>query len=157
DQLVRYFKQHQSILDADSLRRLDINPLRILDSKNPALQACIAEAPSLLDYLDQSSQDHFDGLRRLLDSLGIPYTVNPRLVRGLDYYNQTVFEWVTDYLGAQSTVCAGGRYDGLVDIIGGQSTPAVGFGMGLERVIELFEETAQEKPKTTVHIYVMTS
>jgi len=142
EQLVSYFSDHQSQLDADSQRRLLKNPLRILDSKNPDLQALIEDAPQLLDYLDEDSQDHFERLKLLLDKAGVSYRVNPRLVRGLDYYNRTVFEWVTQDLGAQGTVCAGGRYDSLVEQIGGkQSTPAVGFAMGLERLALLLSKS----------------
>lgn len=139
EQLVAYFQAHEAALDEDSRRRLHTNPLRILDTKNPAMQELVAAAPSLHDHLDATSQAHFAGLRRLLDALGIAYTVNPRLVRGLDYYSHTVFEWVTDELGAQATVCAGGRYDGLVEQLGGKPTPAVGFGMGVERLVLLLE------------------
>ncbi len=136
-QLITYFNGHLDQLDEDSKRRLTSNPLRILDSKNPELQDLIAKAPSFVDHLDEESQQHFSGLRALLDKAKIPYTVNPRLVRGLDYYNKTVFEWVTNDPGAQNTVCAGGRYDGLVEQLGGQPTPAVGFAMGLERLLAL--------------------
>jgi len=137
--LVDYFKAHQAQLDEDSQRRLTTNPLRILDSKNPEMQQLIANTPTLTEYLDEASQTHFDGLRRMLDAMGIAYTVNPHLVRGLDYYGFTVFEWVTDALGAQGTVCAGGRYDVLVEQLGGKATPAVGFAMGLERLVLLLE------------------
>ncbi|MAR90746.1 MAG: histidine--tRNA ligase [Pseudomonadota bacterium] len=137
--LVAYLRQHQDALDSDSQRRLASNPLRILDSKDAGTQAVLAEAPSLEDYLDEESQEHFSQLRRLLDAAGVAYEVNPRLVRGLDYYCKTVFEWVTDALGAQGTVCAGGRYDGLVQQLGGKPTPAVGFAMGLERLVLLLE------------------
>lgn len=140
DELVGYFTAHQDILDADSRRRLQSNPLRILDSKNPALQELIAGAPQLLASLDYESCAHFDELRRLLDAAGVAYRVNPRLVRGLDYYGKTVFEWVTDRLGAQGTVCAGGRYDGLVAQLGGRATPAAGFAMGIDRLVALLEE-----------------
>jgi histidyl-tRNA synthetase len=139
-QLVEYLTEHKAQLDEDSLRRLDSNPLRILDSKNPVMQALIDNAPRLSDCLDDASRAHFDGLRQLLDNAGIAYTINPRLVRGLDYYGKTVFEWVTTELGAQGTVCAGGRYDGLVEQLGGQSTPAVGFAMGLERLLALLDQ-----------------
>ena len=132
--LVDYFRGCLSDLDVDSRRRLDGNPLRILDSKNPQMQAVIGGAPRLPDYLDAGSRAHFDALRDLLNEAGIDYAVNPRLVRGLDYYGKTVFEWVTDRLGAQGTICAGGRYDGLVEYLGGRATPAVGFALGLERL-----------------------
>jgi histidyl-tRNA synthetase len=137
--LVEYLEQRQSQLDEDSLRRLSSNPLRILDSKNPDTQALLNDAPVLSDYLDAESKQHFAELTETLDSAGIAYEVNPRLVRGLDYYCKTVFEWVTDKLGAQGTVCAGGRYDGLVQQLGGRPTPAVGFAMGVERLILLLE------------------
>ncbi|TAM45091.1 MAG: histidine--tRNA ligase [Gammaproteobacteria bacterium] len=136
-ELVRYLESRQAELDEDSQRRLHKNPLRVLDSKNPAMQGVIAGAPALMDYLDDTSRQHFDALRGYLDAAGIPYKVNPRLVRGLDYYTRAVFEWTTDRLGAQSAVCAGGRYDGLVGLLGGQPTPAVGFAVGLERLAEL--------------------
>ena len=137
--LVEYLGQHLDRLDVDSQRRLDSNPLRILDSKNTDTQTVLDNAPSLIDFLDEESQEHFEQLKALLDSAGIVYQVNPRLVRGLDYYNKTVFEWVTDQLGAQGTVCAGGRYDGLVEQLGGKPVPAVGFAMGLERLCLLLQ------------------
>ena len=135
--MVGYLRGHEQALDDDSRRRLETNPLRVLDSKNPDMQAVIASAPSLQEYLDAESVKHFDTLRRLLDQAGIAYRVNPRLVRGLDYYTRTVFEWVTSALGAQGTICAGGRYDGLVEQLGGQATPAAGFALGIERLAEL--------------------
>ena len=135
--LVEYLRGHLETLDEDSRRRLDSNPLRVLDSKNPAMQALIAAAPNLHDHLDEESRRHFEQLCSTLQAANIAYRVNPRLVRGLDYYTRTVFEWVTTDLGAQGTVCAGGRYDGLVEILGGQSTPAAGFAIGLERLAEL--------------------
>ncbi|MES2918409.1 MAG: histidine--tRNA ligase [Pseudomonadota bacterium] len=135
--LVAYLEQHKDKLDADSQRRLGSNPLRILDSKSPETQAVLAEAPRLGDFLGEETQAHFAALCAALDGAGVAYTVNPRLVRGLDYYNKTVFEWVTSELGAQGTVCAGGRYDGLVEQLGGQRTPAVGFAIGLERLLLL--------------------
>ena len=138
--LVDYLSQHKELLDEDSLRRLESNPLRVLDSKNPAMQEMIEAAPKLMDYLDQESKDHFDALKAMLDEAGIKYNINPRLVRGLDYYCKTVFEWVTDDLGAQGTVCAGGRYDGLVEQLGGKPTPAAGFAMGIERLLSLLED-----------------
>lgn len=137
--LVEYLSAREEHLDDDSKRRLTTNPLRILDSKNPEVQTLLTDAPSLIDYLDDESQQHFTGLKNMLDTLGIEYTVNPRLVRGLDYYNATVFEWVTDKLGSQGTVCAGGRYDSLVEQLGGKPTPAVGFAMGLERLVLMLE------------------
>jgi histidyl-tRNA synthetase len=135
--LVDFYKAHEDQLDEDSLRRLDTNPLRILDSKNPQVQALNEQAPSLQDHLDEVSQTHFATLRQLLDDAGIAYVLNTRLVRGLDYYSHTVFEWTTTALGAQGTVCAGGRYDGLVPQLGGKPTPAAGFAMGVERLLEL--------------------
>ncbi len=137
--LVSYLSGYHDQLDGDSQRRLESNPLRILDSKSPDTQKILEEAPKLDDYLDEESLEHFRRLRELLDAAGIEYTVNPRLVRGLDYYGKTVFEWITDSLGAQGTVCAGGRYDGLVEQLGGKPTVAVGFAMGLERLILLLE------------------
>ena len=142
--LVDYFTQHASTLDADARRRLDTNPLRILDSKNPDLQAIIAGAPRLVDRLEPASRAHFDGLQALLEENGIAFTINPRLVRGLDYYNRTVFEWITDRLGAQGTVAGGGRYDGLFEQLGGKPTPACGFAMGIERMILLLQESRNE-------------
>jgi histidyl-tRNA synthetase len=135
--LVEYLRAHIETLDEDSRRRLETNPLRVLDSKNPAMQALIAAAPNLHEHLDEESRRHLEQLCAMLQAAAIPYRVNPRLVRGLDYYTRTVFEWVTTHLGAQGTVCAGGRYDGLVEQLGGQSTPAAGFALGLERLAEL--------------------
>jgi histidyl-tRNA synthetase len=140
--LVAHLRLHEERLDADSRRRLDTNPLRVLDSKNPELADVIATAPSLLEHLGETSRAHFERLCAGLDAAGIAYTVNPRLVRGLDYYNRTVFEWITDDLGAQGTVCAGGRYDGLVAQLGGRDTPAVGFALGVERLLELIDTSA---------------
>ena len=137
--LVEYLSARVEALDEDSRRRLTSNPLRILDSKVPETQALLVDAPKLADYLDEESRLHFDGLRARLDAAGIPYVINPKLVRGLDYYGKTVFEWVTDKLGAQGTVCAGGRYDGLVEQMGGKPTPGVGFAMGIERLVLLLE------------------
>jgi histidyl-tRNA synthetase len=137
EQLVAYFSAYKAKLDPDSLRRLDGNPLRILDSKNPDLQDIIAAAPVLTEYLDEESRRHFDGLQRHLDAVGIKYVINPRLVRGLDYYSHTVFEWVTTQLGSQGAVCSGGRYDGLVSQLGGEGVPAMGWALGQERIIEL--------------------
>ena len=139
EKLLAYLKAHHAELDEDSRRRLEQNPLRILDSKNPTMQDVIAGAPRLAEHLDPASREHFAQLCAYLDAVGVRYTVNPRLVRGLDYYTRTVFEWMSDRLGAQSTVCAGGRYDGLVELLGGQSTPAAGFALGLERLAELLE------------------
>ncbi|AMX03088.1 histidine--tRNA ligase [Microbulbifer thermotolerans] len=137
--LVDYLQARREQLDEDSQRRLERNPLRILDSKNPQTQELLAGAPCLLDFLDEESKAHFDGLKALLDAAGVSYEINPKLVRGLDYYGKTVFEWVTDSLGAQGTVCAGGRYDGLVEQMGGKPTPAVGFGLGVERLVLMLE------------------
>lgn len=139
EQLVTYFSQYEDQLDEDSKVRLHANPLRILDSKNPDMQELIAAAPIMHDALDEESATHFKGLCELLDDNGIEYEINPRLVRGLDYYSKTVFEWITEELGAQGTICAGGRYDGLVEEVGGKPTPAVGFAMGLERLVELID------------------
>jgi len=143
EKLVTYFKQHQALLDEDSLSRLETNPLRILDSKNPDMQEIISAAPVMSDHLDQESAEHFDQLKALLDNLNISYQLNPHLVRGLDYYSKTVFEWVTDSLGAQGTICAGGRFDTLVEHFGGKSTAACGFALGLERLIELIQAASQ--------------
>lgn len=137
EQLVAYLNQHRDALDDDSQRRLSTNPLRILDSKNPAMRELLAGAPRLLDFIGVEARAHFDALCRGLERAGLSAEINPRLVRGLDYYNRTVFEWVTDALGAQGTVCAGGRYDGLIEQLGGKPTPAIGFAMGLERLLEL--------------------
>ncbi|MCH4565077.1 histidine--tRNA ligase [Halomonas sp. EGI 63088] len=139
DLLVAYFERHHALLDEDSRRRLTSNPLRILDSKNPDMAEMLAGAPQLMDHLDDASREHFEQLTALLDAAGIDYVINPRLVRGLDYYGRTVFEWTTTALGSQGTVCAGGRYDGLVEQLGGKPTPAVGFAMGIERLILLLE------------------
>jgi len=141
--LVSYLEQRFDLLDEDSQRRLASNPLRIFDSKVPETQALLVDAPKLADYLDEESRVHFDGLKARLDAAGIPYVINPKLVRGLDYYSKTVFEWVTDQLGAQGTVCAGGRYDGLVEQMGGKPTPGVGFAMGIERLVLLIETLEQ--------------
>ena len=153
--LVDYFSGVKNALDEDSIRRLDHNPLRILDSKNPEMQAIVAAAPLMLDYLDDESSEHFQALKGLLDAAGVSYTVNPRLVRGLDYYSRTVFEWVTDALGSQGAVCSGGRYDGLVEKLGGRATPAVGWAMGIERFVALFEACGGETPATDADVYVV--
>lgn len=149
-----FLSGHKDELDADSLRRLDRNPLRILDSKNPAMQSLLVDAPVLKDFLGQDSAMQFSGFRRLLDDLGVAYEVNPRLVRGLDYYSHAVFEWITDDLGAQGTVCAGGRYDGLVEIQGGKPWPGVGFAMGQERLIELMKSQS-EPGREPPHVYLV--
>ncbi|MET0088512.1 MAG: histidine--tRNA ligase [Candidatus Thiodiazotropha sp.] len=154
--LVAYFSQHPDRLDEDSQRRLHTNPLRILDSKNPEMADLIAGAPSLMEHLGEESRDHFDRLCQGLQAAGVAYVLNPRLVRGLDYYNRTVFEWVTTQLGAQGTVCAGGRYDGLVQQLGGRESTAVGFAMGLERLIALLEETDIMERLPQPHVYLVT-
>jgi histidyl-tRNA synthetase len=153
--LIAYFEEHAELLDEDAKRRLYTNPLRILDTKNPALQALCAAAPKLIDYLGAESLDHFEGVQRVLRDAGVPFTINPRLVRGLDYYNLTVFEWVTDKLGAQGTVCAGGRYDGLVEQLGGKPTPACGFAMGVERLIALIKDAGGEPAAPAPDVYVV--
>ena len=153
--LVDYFSTVKSALDDDSMRRLKKNPLRILDSKNPEMQEIIAAAPLMIDFLDDKSAAHFDGLKMLLDDQGIQYDINPRLVRGLDYYNQTVFEWVTDALGSQGTVCGGGRYDSLVEKLGGRSTPAIGWAMGVERLIGLYETCGGELAESAPDVYIV--
>ena len=151
--LVDYLSDHRDQLDEDSINRLETNPLRILDSKNPDMQALIGAAPSLLDSIDEESAEHFAILSDLLGANGVDYEINPRLVRGLDYYNRTVFEWITDRLGAQGTLCAGGRYDDLVAQVGGKSTPAVGFAMGIERILELAQFSGVELNSNTPGIY----
>jgi histidyl-tRNA synthetase len=152
--LVAYLEKHHDALDADSRRRLVTNPLRVLDSKNPAMQDLIAGAPKLLDDLDPESAAHFEAVKAGLAAAGVPFLVNTRLVRGLDYYNRTVFEWTTDRLGAQGTICAGGRYDGLVEQIGGKATPACGYAMGVERLLELFA-AARTVAAATPDVYVV--
>ena len=154
-ELVAYLSQHESTLDDESRRRLQTNPLRILDSKNPEMKDLIEGAPALLDSLGGESMAHFEALCGGLDTAGVSYVVNPRLVRGLDYYARTVFEWVTNRLGAQGTVCAGGRYDGLVEQLGGRPTPAVGFAMGVERLISLLEERQSELQLASPHAYIV--
>lgn len=154
-QLTEYFRAHYDVLDEDSRRRLEGNPLRILDSKNPELQSLIVSAPSLPDYLDEESRDHFAGLCDRLQALDIAYEINPRLVRGLDYYSRTVFEWVTDALGAQDAVCSGGRYDGLISQLGGEATPAIGFAMGVERVVALLEQQTAEADGPAADVYLI--
>ncbi|MEA3380657.1 MAG: histidine--tRNA ligase [Pseudomonadota bacterium] len=155
DTLVAFLKERADQLDEDSLRRLETNPLRVLDSKNPDVQAAIVDAPALIDHLDDESKAHFDTLCARLTQAGIEFEINPRLVRGLDYYNRTVFEWVTDSLGAQGTVCAGGRYDGLVEQLGGKATPAVGFAMGIERLVLLLTTLTEEGQDTSfADVYV---
>jgi histidyl-tRNA synthetase len=155
EQLQRYFSARESELDEDSRRRLGGNPLRILDSKQPSMRALIEGAPRLPDYLDPESQVHFAALCAGLDALGVAYQVNPRLVRGLDYYSRTVFEWVTDALGSQDAVCSGGRYDGLIAQLGGEPTPAIGFAMGVERVVELLAQAGSVPPAAAPEIYIV--
>lgn len=151
--LVEYFAAHRDSLDEDSRRRLEQNPLRILDSKNPEMQALIADAPSITDHLDDESAAHFEQLKATLDAAGVAYRVNPRLVRGLDYYSRTVFEWLTDRLGAQAAVCSGGRYDALVEQLGGRPTPAIGWALGMERLVELVQDHAPAPPAP--HAYLV--
>jgi histidyl-tRNA synthetase len=153
--LIAYLQQHEAALDADAKRRLHTNPLRILDTKNPALQEIVAGAPQITAYLGAASRAHFEGLQALLQSAGIAFTINPRMVRGLDYYNLTVFEWITDALGAQGTICGGGRYDPLIERMGGKPTPGIGFGMGIERVIELIKESGAVDVAATCDAYVL--
>jgi histidyl-tRNA synthetase len=153
EKLVAYLQQQHDRLDEDSRRRLGQNPLRVLDSKEPGMQAVIAGAPSLLDHLDDESRAHLGKLKQLLDDAGLAYTVNPRLVRGLDYYTRTVFEWTTTRLGAQDAVCSGGRYDGLVEHLGGKPTPGIGFAMGVERLVALMEEEGAPAPIDAPHAY----
>jgi len=153
--LVVYLRERQEQLDEDSRRRLETNPLRVLDSKNPDMQAVLDSAPVLNDYIDDASRSHFESLCGSLDAAGVDYQVNPRLVRGLDYYGRTVFEWVTDQLGAQGTVCAGGRYDGLVEYLGGRATPAIGFALGMERLIGLLDSEAVQTPDRSPHLYIV--
>ncbi len=154
DRLIEYFGGVKSQLDQDSIRRLERNPLRILDSKNPDMQGIVEAAPVMLDHLDTASAEHFEALKALLDAAGVGYRVNPRLVRGLDYYNRTVFEWVTDALGSQGAVCSGGRYDGLVEKLGGRATPAIGWAMGMERFVELFETCGGSALGIDTDVYV---
>ena len=148
-----YFNDNKDQLDEDSLRRLKTNPLRILDSKNKELESLISGAPKMIDYLDDDSNHHFNALKNYLESLDISYKVNPKLVRGLDYYNQTVFEWISNDLGAQGTICGGGRYDGLVEKMGGNATPAIGFAMGLERIALLIEDKSDQIINKRPHLY----
>ncbi|OGI45565.1 MAG: histidine--tRNA ligase [Candidatus Muproteobacteria bacterium RBG_16_65_34] len=154
EQLVRYLESRRDELDEDSRQRLAKNPLRVLDGKNPAMQEVIAGAPSLLDHLDEASRRHFEGVRATLDAAGVRYAINPRLVRGLDYYTRTVFEWTSERLGAQSAVCAGGRYDGLVEQLGGKSAPAAGFALGLERLAELLSVPAAVAAEASPQVYL---
>jgi histidyl-tRNA synthetase len=151
--LVAHFEKHADVLDAEAKGRLHTNPLRILDTKNPAMQDIVESAPKLIDFLGEESRKHFDSLRRLLDAAGQPYRINTRLVRGMDYYNLTVFEWTTDHLGSQGTICGGGRYDGLIEQMGGKSAPAIGFGLGIERLLLLLQELDVPVPAQTADAY----
>lgn len=153
--LIEHFEAHSESLDEEAKRRLHLNPLRLLDSKNPAMQAVIEAAPKLIDFLGESSKEHLATVQRILDAHGVPYTVNPRLVRGMDYYNLTVFEFVTTRLGSQGTVCAGGRYDYLIEQIGGKPAPAVGWAMGVERVLELLKESGVAPQLTAVDAFAV--
>ena len=155
--LIEYFSKQSELLDEDSQRRLHKNPLRILDTKNPSMRELVENAPNLLDYLDEESKQHFAGLKTRLDKMGIDYIVNPRLVRGIDYYNRTVFEWITEDLGAQGTICAGGRYDGLVKQLGGRETSACGFGIGLDRLQLLVEEQNLNKANNNPNVFLVMS
>jgi histidyl-tRNA synthetase len=153
--LIEHLERHRDVLDEDGLRRMYSNPLRVLDTKNPAMQAMADSAPRLFDFLGEESRAHFDGVRQRLDDAGIGYRLNPRLVRGLDYYNLTVFEWVTDRLGAQGTVCGGGRYDGLIELLGGKPAPAVGFAIGMERLLDLWDQTAPPEAAPECEVYIV--
>ncbi len=153
--LIAYFEQHAALLDADAQRRLHSNPLRILDTKNPAMQEMVNGAPQLLDYLGAESRAHFEGVQNILRHHNVPFSINPRLVRGMDYYNRTVFEWVTTALGSQGTVCAGGRYDTLVETFGGKPTPSCGFAMGIERLLELIKESGEQYAPNQCDVYVV--
>jgi histidyl-tRNA synthetase len=155
DKLIAYFEQHKEVLDADAQRRLYSNPLRILDTKNPAMQELVSAAPKLMDELDEEAIKHFEAVQVILKQHGIPFEINPRLVRGLDYYNRTVFEWITTRLGAQGTICAGGRYDGLIEQIGGKPAPACGFAMGVERLLALMQEDGMQNPPAPLDVYVV--
>jgi len=153
--LIRHFEQNAAVLDEEAGRRLHSNPLRILDSKNPAMQAVIETAPRLMDFLGEASLAHFNAVRTILDAAGLAYRINTRLVRGMDYYNLTVFEWVTEQLGSQGTVCGGGRYDGLFEQLGGKAAPAVGFGLGIERLLLLLQELAVPVPSSAPCAYAI--
>lgn len=155
EKLIEYFERNRDKLDADATRRLHSNPLRILDSKNPAMQNLIAGAPRLMDELDEEALKHFEAVQEILRRHDVPYEINPRLVRGLDYYNRTVFEWVTTRLGAQGTICAGGRFDGLIGQIGGKPQAACGFAMGIERLLALLQESGMENPAPALDVYVV--
>ena len=153
--LIAYFEQHSGQLDAEATRRLHSNPLRILDTKNPAMQDLVNAAPKLLDYLQAESRAHFDGVQNILRHHNVPFSINPRLVRGMDYYNRTVFEWVTDELGSQGTVCGGGRYDTLVEMFGGKPTPSCGFAMGVERILELMKAGGERYAPSQCDVYIV--
>jgi histidyl-tRNA synthetase len=155
EKLIAYFEQHQDALDADAQRRLHSNPLRILDTKNPAMQELVGAAPKLMDELEEDALQHFEAVQAILGRHGIAFEINPRLVRGLDYYNRTVFEWVTTRLGAQGTICAGGRFDGLIEQIGGKPAPACGFAMGVERLLALLQEDGMQNPAPPLDVYVV--
>ncbi|WP_298610595.1 histidine--tRNA ligase [uncultured Thiothrix sp.] len=155
EKLIEYFSAHLDVLDEEAKQRLHSNPLRILDTKHPATRLIADAAPSLHDYLDPESKQHFEQLCSMLEAMGIQYVINPRLVRGLDYYTRTVFEWITEELGAQGTICAGGRYDGLVSQMGGQETPACGFAMGMERLLELMQVQEQALSATAPDLYLV--
>ncbi len=153
--LIAYFEKHADILDSDAKRRLYSNPLRILDTKNPTMQEMVNAAPKLLDYLGQDSLAHFEGLQKILQHNNIPYVINPRLVRGMDYYNRTVFEWISDELGSQGTVCGGGRYDPLFEMFGGRQTPSCGFALGVERLIDLLKTQKNSQVTDPVDVYIV--
>jgi histidyl-tRNA synthetase len=153
--LIAHFEARAEVLDDDAKRRLHSNPLRILDTKNPAMQALVEAAPKLMDFLGEASLAHLNAVRAVLDAVGLPYRINPRLVRGMDYYNLTVFEWITDKLGSQGTVCGGGRYDGLFEQLGGKPTPAVGWGMGVERMLLLLEAAGVNPPVGAPDVYAI--
>jgi histidyl-tRNA synthetase len=153
--LIEHLEKHRDILDEDGQRRMYSNPLRVLDTKNPAMQEMADSAPRLFDFLGEESRAHFDGVCQRLADAGIEYRLNPRLVRGLDYYNLTVFEWVTDRLGSQGTVCGGGRYDGLIELLGGKPAPAVGFAIGMERLLDLWEQSVQVEQPAECDVYVV--
>jgi histidyl-tRNA synthetase len=155
DALIAHFERHADKLDADAKNRLHTNPLRILDTKNPAMQEVVESAPKLIDFLGEDSRKHFDTVCRMLEAAGQPYRINPRLVRGMDYYNRTVFEWVTDQLGSQGTICGGGRYDGLIEQMGGKPAPAIGFGLGIERLLLLVDTLGLEGPSQAPDAYII--
>jgi histidyl-tRNA synthetase len=154
-ELVAYLERHRDLLDEDARRRLGTNPLRILDTKNPSMQKLVDEAPRLMDFIGDETRAHFEGVQALLKTLGIPCRINPRLVRGLDYYNRTVFEWVTDRLGSQGTVCGGGRYDPLVEMLGGKPSPSCGFAIGVERLLELMRESGEAPAVPSCDVYLV--